>query len=273
MSIRENVLMEKQEGVGYITLNRPEKRNALDAETVEGVVRALRAFEEDDEVKVMVLRGNGPAFCAGYDLAAPALAKLEGIEPWRKECTGNHRMAMGIWDSRKPVIASVHGFAMAGGCDITLTCDITIAAEGTVFGEPDLEFGTHPSFSVLPYLMPLKEAKYYYLTGEPFDAQEALRLNVVNKVVPAEELARETARIAKRIARMSCPAMGMLKKTLNKSAELAGFRTYVDISVEGFSAAKVLMTDVHKKFFGVIEEKGMKAAVAWRNRYYETGEM
>jgi len=269
----KNVLLEKREGVGYITLDRPQKRNALDAETVEGVVEGITAFSQDDEVKVMVLRGNGPAFCAGYDLSAPALQKLDGIDDWRRECVSNHRMAMGIWDSPKPVIASVHGYAMAAGTDITLTCDITIAADNAIFGEPDLEFGTHPSFSVLPYVMPLKEAKYYYFTGDRFDAYEALRLNVVNKVVPFENLAEETDRVARRIARMACPAMYMLKKTLNKSAELAGFRNYIDFSVEGFAAAHELLTDAHKKFFSIIESDGMKAAINWRNRYYETGEM
>ena len=268
-----NIILLKKSGIGYITLNRPSKRNAIDANTVAEFVEGINIFSQDSEVKVVVLRGNGPAFCAGYDLSAPALQKLDGIDDWRRECVSNHRMAMGIWDSPKPVIASVHGYAMAAGTDITLTCDITIAADNAIFGEPDLEFGTHPSFSVLPYVMPLKEAKYYYFTGEQFDAYEALRLNVVNKVVPFENLAQETDRVAHRIARMACPAMYMLKRTLNKSAELAGFRNYIDFSVEGFASAHELLTDAHKKFFSIIESDGMKAAINWRNRYNETGEM
>ena len=263
----DTIVMERRGRVGYITLNRPEKHNAMNHEMVAEITEALSLYDKDDEVAVIVLRGAGKSFCGGYDLS-PDKKPYTTIPEWRKEGVDSNLMDLAIWDNRKVVIASVQGFCLAGGSDLMLSCDITIAAENAVFSEPELEFSTHPSFLILPYIVSLKDAKYMLFTGERFNAEEAKQMGMVNKVVPTEGLEAETIALANKVARMAGPAMEMLKKSLNKTAEFAGMRNMIYLSQESFASSKVQPTEVTRRFFELAEKESMQAAIRWRTAYF-----
>jgi len=266
----EAVLMKRRGGVGYITLNRPEKHNSMNHQMVAEIVEALRIYDADEDVKVIVLKGAGKSFCAGYDMS-PDKKPFTTFPEWRKEGVDSNKMDYGIWDNKKPVIAQVHGYCLAGGCDLMLCCDFTIAADNTIFSEPELEFSTHPSFLILPYIVPIKEAKYLLFTGERIGVEEGRRLGMVQKVFSLETLEEETFAIANKIAKLSSPAMDLLKKNINKAAELAGMRQMMYWSEESFVASKMQLSDVAKKFFAMAESEGMQAAIKWRTKYFADG--
>jgi len=263
----DDVLLEKKGRVGYIVLNRPEKHNSMNQEVIEGVKEAIKKHNEDDSVKVIVLRGNGKSFGAGYDLS-PGVWPFTTIEGWRKSGENANAMGVGIWESRKIVIASVHGYCLAGAFDLTLCCDITIAADNAVFQQPDLEFGSHPAFLIMPYIVPIKDAKYMFFTGEKIDAVEAKRMHIINKIVPADKLEEETYKLANRISRIASPSMEMMKMSINKSVELAGFRNLLYISSNSFASGKMQLTEQSKHFFEISEKEGMRAAIKWREKMF-----
>lgn len=264
------ILKERKGSVGYITLNRPEKHNAMNHELVSALIEAMANYDRDEQVHVIVIRGAGKSFCGGYDLS-PDQKPYTTIPQWREEGMMANRMDLSIWDSRKVVIASVQGFCLAGGCDLMLSCDLTVAADNAVFSEPELEFSTHPSFLLLPYIVPLKEAKYMLFSGERFGAGDAKRLGMVNKVVPAEELEAETERLANKVAGMYGPAMELVKRSLNKKAELAGMRELIYMSQESFSSSKVQPTEATARFFEIAKKEGMQAAIRWRTAFFASG--
>lgn len=261
------VLMEKKDGVGYISLNRPEKHNAMNHGMVAEIVEALSLYDKDEEVSCIVLRGEGKSFCSGYDMS-PDKKPFTTYDEWRKEAVDSNAMDWGIWDNRKMVIASVKGYCLAGGCDLMLCCDMTISADNAVFSEPELEFSTHPSFLILPYIVPLKVAKYMLVTGERFNAEEAKDLGMVNKIVTLDDLDKETHLLAKKVAKLYSPAMQYLKRSINMTREIAGLRNMIDVSEEYFTASKMQLSPLAKKFFEIAEKDGMKAAIEWRTAYF-----
>lgn len=218
----EAILYEKNGPVATITLNRPEMINAINP-TLEGEMH--QAFDEadtDPEVRAIILTGAGRGFCAGFDVARPRDAEKDGgLDPagldtdeylrrwWYRE-VGSHERIMHSWYLSKPVIAAVHGWVMGGGFWYSLSADITIAADNTVFGQPEVR---HVSNTTLLFaaLSGWKAAHRYSLTGDHFDAQEALRLGIVNEVVPAAELMDRARALAERIAQVPEPSVRLNK--------------------------------------------------------------
>jgi len=183
------VILQTQDELAILTLNRPEKRNALSPELIADLLEALDTIESGP-ARVAVITGAGQAFCAGMDLAA--LRKLADKNP--AENLADARRTLGlfrrIWSFPKPLIAAVNGAAVAGGCGLATLCDFTIAVTGAKFGYPEVRIGFMPALvsAFVQLQLGEKAARDLLLTGRIFDADEAWRLGLVNRVVPAERL-------------------------------------------------------------------------------------
>ena len=161
-----------------------------------------------------MIRGSGRAFCAGGDLKATAAGEQEG-----------HPSVLGraIWNLAKPVIAAVHGYCLGQACEVAAVCDLTVAARGAKFGEVEINHGWGPPIPVTPFAAGLKQAKEILLLGEIFDADRALQIGLVNRVVDDEDLDAEIAKITSRVAGLKPEAVAANKKLINDQSESAGF--------------------------------------------------
>jgi enoyl-CoA hydratase len=213
------VLVERRDAVTVVTINRPEVRNALDAETMAGIGEALVAAERDGDVRAVVLTGAGDrAFCAGMDLRAFAAGGLPADES---------RPGLEVFTERvfpKPIIAAVNGTAVAGGFELMLACDLAVAADHARFGLPEVKRGLVAAGggTNLPRRIPLALAMELALTGETFEAARALHLGLVNRVVPGPDVLTEALALAATIARNGPLALRVTKELLAAQARGAG---------------------------------------------------
>jgi enoyl-CoA hydratase len=252
-----------------LTLNRPAKLNALNGELVAALVAALDAAEAEPAVRVIVLEGAGRAFSSGYDLTEEAEGAIGGPVAWRELLAADVAATLRFLDSPKPVIAQVHGYALAGGLELAMACDLIVAAEGTKLGEPEIRYGSAPVTLLMPYLIGQKRTRELLLTGDLIDAVEAERLGLINRVVPAEELATEVDRLADRLARTPPEVMGPTKRMLNRAMDAAGFRLGVEAGLDLGAIINAADTPEQREWDAMVRRDGLKAALAWRDRRYD----
>ena len=176
--------------VGIVSLNRPEKLNAISPELKRALVERLHAADRDPDTSVVVLRAEGRSFSAGYDIGpSPARAARRGNAlAWHESLTDDVALELTPWDMKKPVIASVRGHCLGGGCELVMMCDITIAADDALFGEPEIRFSNVGPALVMPFIIGFKRARELLYLGDPIDARTALQYGMVNRVVPGDEL-------------------------------------------------------------------------------------
>ncbi|MBI2491186.1 MAG: enoyl-CoA hydratase/isomerase family protein [Candidatus Rokubacteria bacterium] len=209
----QTLLTSLDEGVARVTLNRPEARNALSAALLGELERALAAYEADPAARVIVLAGAGDrAFCAGADLKG---AGDRGTTLAARETFGGlPRILEAIARMRTPVIAQVHGFALAGGCGLAAGCDLIVASDDARFGLPEIKVGVLPLVVMAPILRAVGEKRgmLMVLSGEPVSAREAFEMGLVSVVVPRAELEARTTALARGLARLSPTALGIAKE-------------------------------------------------------------
>ncbi len=213
----ECILSEVNQGVGIITLNRPDVMNALNSTLCREVGEAIDSFEADDSVGCIVITGGDKVFAAGADIKEmkdQSFADLHARNfPYiQRDCW------RAIDDARKPVIAAVAGFALGGGCEMTMACDFIIAADSAKFGQPEIGIGTMPGAGGTQRLTKAvgkAKAMEMCLTGRMMDAEEAERAGLVSRIVPAEELAEQAFKTARKIASMSRPAVMLIKESVD----------------------------------------------------------
>jgi len=213
----ENIIVEKKESIGIIKINRPAKLNALNKLAVQEIVDALNKFEEDNEIKAIIITGV-KHFSAGADLKeVEKLSPLEAVE--------NSPMAK--WEKHlafisKPIIAAVNGYAVGGGLELALSCDIIIAGESSMFGQPEINLGLMPGAGGTQRLVRTigkYKAMELVLTGRLITAKEAYELGLVNKVVPDELVLDEAMKIAKEISKKPILAIKLIKEAINAALE------------------------------------------------------
>jgi len=217
----ENIILEKENRIGKITLNRPDVLNALDGKTYSELGTAIEEVREDNDVRVVIITGAGRAFCTGLDLTYAA--SMGGMSPL--ELRGTIRRLQEIFRLErleKPVIAAVNGYAMGNGCDIALACDFRIASENARFEMTYVKLGLIPDIGGtcrLARLVGLGKAKELILTGDRIDAKEAERISLVNRVVPANELESATMKFAEKLAKGAPVAIGLSKMAINNAID------------------------------------------------------
>jgi enoyl-CoA hydratase/carnithine racemase len=220
--------------VGIVSLNRPEKLNAISADLKSALVERLREADRDPATSVVVLRAEGRSFCAGYDIAPnPArAARRYNALAWHESLTDDVQLEMTPWEMKKPVIASVQGHCLGGGCELVMMCDLTIAADDALFGEPEIRFSNVGPALVMPFIIGLKRARELLFLGDPIDAQTALQYGMVNRVVPRADLHAATLKFARRMALISPEALAGTKLAINRGAEAAGFRSAIHAGLD-----------------------------------------
>jgi len=213
----ENILLEKAEGVGVITLNRPKALNALNDSLIGDLAVGLADLEADDGIGAIVITGNEKAFAAGADIKQ--MQPRSYVDWYLKEHFASwHKTA----ECRKAVVAAVAGFALGGGCELAMMCDFIIAAENARFGQPEIKLGVLPGLGGtqrLTRIVGKSKAMDLCLTGRIMDAAEAERCGLVSRVVANEHLLDEAKKAARTIAGMSLPATMMVKESVNRAYE------------------------------------------------------
>lgn len=285
MAEYENVLVETDGGVATVTLNRPEKLNALSQGLRADLEQALRDLNPGDDIRVIRLKAAGRAFCAGYDLTPTpgrraGASEARGSQAWE---LGESRIArdreslrdsvdkwLWMWSYRKPIVAQVQGFCLAGGGELVGACDIIFAADDAKFGHPaSRALGIPPTLGMWPAKIGMLKTKELLFTGDMIDGREAERIGMVNRAVPAERLEDETMAFCRRIAQLPLDALSVHKHVTNRWFELAGLRT---AAAEGAEFDAIYHETASFREFGRIAmEQGLKTALAWRDAPFHDG--
>ena len=261
----EPVLLREDTTWGVrLTLNRPAKLNAISAELRDALSAAIAEATADERVRVIAIAGAGRAFCSGYDLSEAAPLTAWG---WRDVLARDVEATLAVWSCPKPVIAQVHGYALAGGLELAMACDLIVAAEGSQLGEPEIRFGSAPVTLLMPFLIGQKRTRELLLTGDLIDATEAERIGLINRVVPAEGLTAAVDSLADRLARVPPDVMAPTKLMLNRAMDAAGFAAAVDLGLDLQSF--VNMSATAREFDAIVRREGLKAALAWRDARYD----
>jgi enoyl-CoA hydratase len=247
-------------------MNRPDALNALNVGLLDALREALAAAAADDGVHVVILRGAGRAFCAGYDLNEDAGEGEMDSREWHRVLKDDNDRMLEILDHPKPVIASVHSYCLAGGTDLMLACDLAVAAEDAYFGYVDVRFGSGVVSMFLPWGVGVRTAKELLFTGEDrVSASDALRLGLVNRVVPREELDAATLDLAEEIAKNEPFVIQTTKRAVNRAWDVAGFRAALAANTELDVMIETANLPARDEFRRITAEEGLKAAIAWRD--------
>lgn len=260
----ELVRYERRGSLAVITLNRPEKLNAVNKEMIAQLGAALDTAEADTDVRAVVLAGEGRAFAAGFDLDMEV--ETPGVAAVREALTSDFQIIMRFWDSPKPTLAAVHGYCLGSAMELALACDITVAAEDCRFGAPEVRFGSGIVAMLWPWLAGPKQAKYLLLTGDDrVTAAQALEMGLINRVVPAGRALEETLEIAQRIASNDSNAVRLTKQAINRSLDAAGIRQALSQALELNVSIETSETAESREFNAILRRDGAKAAIAWRS--------
>ncbi len=235
----DNLILERRGPVALMTVNRPDKMNALNVRTREEILAALNELEGDPTVRVVVITGAGEkAFIAGADIS-----EFTGKSPLEtREIMQKCRAFDAMEDFPKPVIAMINGYALGGGCELAMSCDIRVASTKAKLGQPEIKLGIIPGgggTQRLPRIIGEGKAMELILSGDMIDAEEALRLGLLNHVVPPDQLEAKTMEIANKIAEMSSVALQMAKKAVKNAARLglqAGLEAETDLFILCFTS-------------------------------------
>jgi enoyl-CoA hydratase len=285
MAEYENILVERlgtEERLARITLNRPDKLNSLSPDLLSEFEQALREAEDNPEVRVIIVRGSGRAFSAGYDLVTPRRqqeyrAQAPGDRPsvWRRR-TGMVRvsdMYLYFWNMAKVTIAQVHGYCIAGGCELAMMADLVIAADNAKLGHPGTRgLGTSRTAVLWPLLIGMRKSKELLYTGDSITGTEAERIGMINKAVPAAELEATVLHWAERIANQASDSLALQKRSVNTYFEQT---IYPAIHSATDTDAMYQHTDQGYLWQDKVREAmapggpGFKAALEWRDGPYE----
>jgi enoyl-CoA hydratase len=272
--------------VARLTLNRPEKMNSLSQELLFELWDALHDLEADDSCRVIILRGAGRTFSAGYDLAPPQGGADAVVRRYTRADAQNRRLLMGIrtgmqqitdihmyfWNMAKVTIAQVHGYALAGGCELAMMADLVTAADDAQLGHPGLRgIGTSRTGVIWPLVIGMRKAKELYYTGDSVSGAEAERIGMINYAFPKEDLESRTLALADRIANMSADHLAILKLNMNRFYENMGIYSSVRSSTDLDAAAQFTGQSYawqDKTRESMQAGTGLKGALDWRDGPY-----
>ena len=268
----ENIIYERRDAIAYITLNRPDKLNALNSGLVADLQDALDVVEADPDVRVAIITGAGRAFSAGFDINPDpgSPSPHDGTaDKWRGHLQELIDTFMKVWNLPKPVIAAVNGYALGGACELVQVCDVKIASERAVLGEPEIRAGFGPPLLITPYSVNLAAAKELLLTGDTVDAYEAARIGLVSRVVPHDQLMEECERVARKMCLMSQLGIKMSKIAVNRALENMGFLNAISQNLELMTIFDTSTSPEQEEFNAVAAEKGLRAALNWRDARFK----
>ncbi len=260
------IIDEPAPRVRRITMNRPEKRNALNHPLRGAILQALREADQDSDVSTMIIRGAGPSFSAGYDLGGGneghemPFYTAGGEAQWPRHVTEGW---MSIWDLAKPVIAQVHGYCLAGGSELATGCDLIYVAEDAQMGYPAVRFGV-PDMHFHPWLLGMRRAMEMMVTGDSISGIEAVEEGWANRAFPAERLDEEVLSVARRIATIPPDLVQLNKRVVHRQMDHMGMRAGIRAGTEicGLGIHSPAMAE----FLSKAEAEGLTSALEDRDR-------
>src|SRR5262249_26275115 len=255
--------------VATVTLDRPDKMNALNREMQLELRQAIEQIESDAAVRAVIVTGAGRCFSSGFDISGSVAGAPRTMQQVRDTVKRENDPFFRIWRSQLPFVAAVHGYCLGGACDLAMVCDITIAADSAQFGEPEIQFQSASAFPIMPWVLGMKKTKELLLTGDRITAAEAERIGLVTRVVPDDGLLPEARRMALKLAKIPLPAMQLNKQALNRAYDLRGFSATIDLGGEFFAMVMMSDSDEHREFKRIAAEQGLKAAFKWRDARFE----
>ena len=262
----ECIRFERREAVALITLNRPERANAINRTMLAELNAACDAVEIDEAIRALVVTGAGAAFSSGFDLKEQAANPPDGVAQWRDVLRDDFDTVMRFWHLSKPTIAAVRGPALAGGCELALACDVTVAADDARFGEPELRFGAGIVVMLMPWLTGPKHAKEILLTGEDeIDASRACEIGLINRVLPVGEEVEAALTLARRMAAIEPALLKRTKATINRMYRMMGFDEALEMALDQDLLIEAEGTTTKREFLEIVRTQGLRAAIAWRD--------
>jgi len=246
--------------VRRFTLNRPDKRNALSNALRAELIAGLEAADRDPEVRVMVIRGAGPCFSAGYDLSSESGRQplpyhtAQGAGQWARHVV---ETCFKLWDMAKPIIGQVHGWCLAGGSELATACDLVYVAEDAQIGYPPVRMMSPPDNQFHAFLCGLRPAMEMMLTGDAIDGKEAVRLGFANRAFAADQLEVEVLAMAERVAKIPTDVQQTNKRSVHRSMEIMGLRAAIRAGTE--IQALALTTPSSRETFARFRESVTKA--------------
>lgn len=225
-----NVEYEKKGRVAVMRLDEPDKLNVLTPGIRRGLLEGLNEIASDDDIRVAIITGTGRSFCAGFDIASLKSTEFDPAKVKRLLGEEFFELTRRIEKHSKPIIAAVNGFSFGGGLETAIACDIILASENATFGVPEINIGLLPGFAIvrLPQLIGAAKSKSMMMTGEPISAQEAYRLNMIEKVVPHDKLMEEAMALAEKIASKPVEAIQLGKSAVNREIGAADYAYAMD---------------------------------------------
>ncbi len=274
-----DILTFKKDRHAIIQLNRPEKMNALSHNLRSELFDALKTFEVDPDVKVIIIRGSGRGWSAGYDLSGIQRSTddrdyveqrtgLPNVGPqhpgqgqWPQHLLSGYWQ---IWECTKPVISQVHGYCLAGGTELATMCDLMFVADDAIIGYPPVRAMTPVDIIYHPWHMPMRKARELLYTGDSVTGKEAAEIGWANYSYPIDQLAEKTEAFAERMANIDSPMLQMTKRQVNRVYEIMGFRTSLQVGGDIQELGRARPGGA--EFGRISREKGLKAALDWRDR-------
>jgi enoyl-CoA hydratase len=261
------IIDEPAERVRRFTLNRPEKRNALNDDLRGSLFEGLRAGDRDRDVSVMIIRGAGECFSAGYDLGQPnsdverPISRADGW--WSRHVVNNW---FEMWDMSTPIIAQVHGWCLAGGTELANACDLIYVAEDARIGYPPVRLMSPPDMQWQTWMMGLRRGMEALLTGDHMTGLEAVQGGAANRAYPAEELDDAVLAIAERVARIPTDLLALNKRAAHRAMDAMGIRNGIrataDIQALGFHQPS------SKEYMGKLGSRDLKESLSERDRAF-----
>jgi len=267
-----NTIRYETEGpLAWISLDRPDKLNAISRTMLRELNQAMDLAQRDEQVRVILLQGEGRAFSAGFDLepqnGEDLLTREEELAALNSELREDFDLIMRFWDSPKPTVAAVHGYCLGGAMELALACDMTVAARSCQLGEPEVRFGSGIVAMLLPFLCGPKRAKEVLLTGnDRITAEQAEAWGLINRVCDADRLVHEARTLAREIARNDPLAVRLTKQAVNSVYEIPRMREALEHALELDITIESTETDESKQFNEILKKEGARAAIAWRDR-------
>jgi enoyl-CoA hydratase/carnithine racemase len=260
----EFLLYAVDDRVATITLNRPERHNALSQPLVDEIMAAVAEADADPEVRVIIVTGaGGKAFSSGYDIKESAQKPKRTLAEWRARMQKDIKFTYSVWDCSKPVIAMIDGFCYAGALEFAMCCDIRYCSDNSTFAAVEARFSNGIATMIMPWLIGQRCRALLY-TGDAFSSPEAFRLGLVDKVFPKATLHAEVTKIAKRMSRVSADCLKWNKRSVNQAFETMGLRNAIMYGAEASAIMDATSSPEADQFDAIRRSDGLSAALKWR---------
>ncbi len=266
----ETLKVSRADGLMWIAFNRPKVLNAFNLTQWRDLKAALDSAAADDEVRVVAIRGEGGNFSAGYDLTAALSGDLAEPLPnaFRDYVDVGNAACWAVWNLKKPVLSAIRGYCLGGAFELAMACDFAYADTSAQLGEPEVLLSDAPPFLISPWVMGMRQAKHILLSGELVSAQTAFAYGILNQVCEPDDLEVTVTRMAKRLMGFAPETWHQNKSAVNRSYEIMGFQSCVEMGKEAFVTANVTPNALKTEFLERFNRDGFSAAIKWVQARY-----